>query len=256
MYFPQFSKYEAAVRSFAGDPQSPSLQMVQEGQLSVYYAPFDWVNSRARLVLVGITPGKVQAANALAEAKRALQSGEVVEVALSRAKQTGAFSGPMRPNLIALLDRIGLQDWLGLSSCGELFTTAGHLLQTASALQFPVYVDGANYNGSPDPTKTEILRAQLLEHFLPMTRMLPDAVYIPLGPVPTKALTWLASQGHVRSSRVLAGVPHPSGANAERIAYFLGRKARSSLSLKTDPEKLDQAREELVKAVRGLRAPG
>jgi hypothetical protein len=256
LYFPQFSKYEAAVRSFAGDPQSPSLLMAQEGPVSVYYAPFEWVNSRARLVLVGITPGKVQATNALVEAKRALQSGEAPDVTLARAKQTGAFSGSMRPNLIALLDRIGLQVWLGLTSCAELFSTSSHLLQTASALQFPVYVDGANYNGSPDPTKSELLRAQLLEHFSPMTRALPDAVYVPLGPVPTKALTWLASRGHVPSSRVLAGVPHPSGANAERIAYFLGRKARSSLSTKTDPEKLDQAREELVKAVRGLNAPG
>lgn len=228
--------------------------MAQEGPISVFYAPFEWVNLSARLVLVGITPGKVQATNALAEAKRALHSGEVAEVAVARAKQTGAFSGSMRPNLIALLDRIGLQDWLGLSSCAELFSTSTHLLQTASALQFPVYFDGANYNGSPDPTKSELLRMQLLEHFSPMARMLPDVVYIPLGPVPTKALTWLAAHGHVPSSRVLAGLPHPSGANAERIAYFLGRKDRASLSAKTAPEKLDQAREELVRAVRELPA--
>jgi hypothetical protein len=29
---------------------------------------------------------------------------------------------------------------------------------------------------------------------------------------------------------VLVGLPHPSGANAERIAFFLGRKAQHALS--------------------------
>ena len=37
-------------------------------------------------------------------------------------------------------------------------------------------------------------------------------------------------------------MPHPSGANAERISYFLGRKPRERLSAKTDPHKLDGAR--------------
>lgn len=45
---------------------------------------------------------------------------------------------------------------------------------------------------------------------------------------------------------------HPSGANAERIAYFLGRKSRSALSAKTNPDKLDRAREEMIRKVLAL----
>jgi hypothetical protein len=41
-------------------------------------------------------------------------------------------------------------------------------------------------------------------------------------------------------------LPHPSGANAERIAYFLGNKARESLSIKTNPDLLDQAKVKIL----------
>lgn len=41
---PQFPEYEAALRAFNGDPCSANLLLAQEGSLSVYYAPFEWVN--------------------------------------------------------------------------------------------------------------------------------------------------------------------------------------------------------------------
>lgn len=244
-----FAKYETSIRSYQGNPLASTLLVAEDGPLSVYYAPFEWVNPQARVVLVGITPGKVQAANALAEAQRALLTGASSSEALRRAKQTGAFSGAMRPNLIGLLDHIGLQRWLGLRSCEDLFGASGHLLQTASVLQFPVFLNGGNYNGTPDPAKHPLLRTMLVEHFGAMARALPDAVFVPLGPVPAKAISWLASEGHLTGTRVLEGLPHPSGANAERISYFLGRKAKANLSAKTDPAKLDAAREQLVRSV-------
>lgn len=252
MRSPTFTKYVSAVRDFTGEPLDPSLLLAREGALSVYYAPFEWVNLRARVVLVGITPGRVQAANALAEAKRALLEGSTDDDVLRRAKATGAFSGPMRPNLIALMDCIGLNNWLGLTSCVELFGGAADLLQTASILQFPVFQNGENYNGTPDPIKHPLLRTLVEEHFGQMCGQLPEAVFVPLGPVPAKALAWLSANGVLSPNRVLDGLPHPSGANAERIAYFLGRKARNQLSSKTSPEKLDASRERLANAIATL----
>lgn len=250
--FPMFEKYQSAVRGYAGDASAPNLLMASEGSVSVYYSPFEWVNPRAKVVLVGITPGRVQAANALAEAKRCLLAGLPPSEVLSKAKQTGAFSGAMRPNLISLMDAIGLPKWLGIASCADLFGSKSELLQTASALQYPVFVDGDNYNGSPDPLKSPLLQSMLIEHFGGMALRLPDAVYIPLGPVPTKALAWLVREGQIPAGRILLGLPHPSGANAERIAYFLGRKPKSELSTKTDPTKLDAARSSLISAVEAL----
>lgn len=37
------------------------------------------------------------------------------------------------------------------------------------------------------------------------------------------------------------------------IAYFLGRKARASLSVKTNPDRIDAARERLQRQISSLR---
>ena len=81
------------------------------------------------------------------------------------------------------MDCIGLPQVLGLRTCAELFGKAPHLLQTASVLPFPVFLNGDNYNGAPDLVRTRLLRQFMLAHFLPMLSELPDAVLIPLGPV-------------------------------------------------------------------------
>ena len=61
--------------------------------------------------------------------------------------------------------------------------------------------------------------------------------------------SWLVYQGLMPAAQMLSGLPHPSGANSERIQYFLGRKDASVLSTKTNPGKLDATREQLVTAV-------
>lgn len=247
-----FNQYSAAIRSFDGDPATQALRMASDGKVSVYYAPFDWVNPRAKIVLVGITPGRTQAVNALREAQQRLAKGASAADALMHAKRTGAFSGSMRPNLVAMLNHVGLAQWLGLSSCDALFGTSSSLLQTASVLPFPVFVDSENYNGTPDIVKTPVLRNLMTEHFVPVVKALTSTVFIPLGPVPTRAMEWLVAQGHTAAGRVLCHMPHPSTANSERIAYFLGQKDRANLSAKTSPDKLDSARASLLQAVAGL----
>lgn len=66
------------------------------------------------------------------------------------------------------------------------------------------------------------------------------------------AMDYLVAQGILASDRILQGVPHPSGANAERVAYFLGRKPKSQLSSKTDAGKLDRTKDQLIQQVAGL----
>lgn len=236
-----FEQFAPAIRSGAV-PDDARLRLATEGKLEVFYAPFEAVNPKAKLVLVGITPGRVQAANALNEARRQLAAGAAPLEAMRRAKDVGAFSGPMRSNLTALLDHIGLARWLAVDSCAQLFGQESHLLQTASVLQFPVFVGGENYNGNPDPVRTPLLRKFVMEHFAKLGAQLPSAVFVPLGPVPTKVMDALVQDGHFRAAQVLTGLPHPSGANAERIQYFLGRKQAAALSVKTNPVSLDAAR--------------
>ena len=169
-----------------------------------------------------------------------------------RPRCSSPMTGAMRNKLTALLDYIGLQRWLGQGSCDELFGKATHLLQSASVLPFPVFVNAGNYNGTPDPLNTPMLRKMAMEHFVPMANALPAAVFVPLGPVPTRVLQWLVSQDHMSERQLLLGLPHPSGANAGRVRYFLGKKAASLLSVKTDAVRLAEARLRLQATVASL----
>lgn len=247
----RFAQFAPAIQALELDHISQpsaipaSFRLGQDGPLTSHYIPFDYVNPSARLVLVGITPGFTQWKNAMREAQRQLQAGASTEVAHQAAKQTGAFSGAMRPSLIGLLDHIGLHRWLGLTSCDALFNSAGHLVQTTSILRHPVFVDGKNYNGTPNMVRSSFLRAQIEAHFAEEARTLDKAVFVPLGPKVSEGLDWLAQRGVISADRILHGLPHPSGANAERIAYFLGRKERGSLSAKTNAEKLDAVSHDL-----------
>lgn len=243
----------AQIRTPADIPGTFSLG--SEGTLTSHYIPFEHVNAGAKLVLVGITPGFTQWTNAMREAQCQLISGAEPGAAQLAAKQTGAFSGAMRPNLIALLNHIGLHHWLGLQSCEELFDAASHLVQTTSILRHPIFVEGENYNGTPNMVRTRFLHQQIEANFAEEALELKSAVFIPLGPKVSEGLDWLAKNGVISPDRILPGLPHPSGANAERIAYFLGRKARNALSAKTDGVKLDSVREALTARVLQLEVP-
>jgi hypothetical protein len=220
--------------------------LARAGALSAHYIPFDYVNGRARLVLVGIAPGFVQWKNAVREARRQLAQRAPEDDVLRAAKYTGAFSGAIRPNLVALLDHVGLQRWLGIGSCATLFGEHAHLMHVTAALRHPVFVDQKNYNGaSPNMLTTPLLQAQLLDYFAREAAALPGAVYVPLGPKVGLALDWLARRGVLPADRILHGIPHPSGANAERIAYFLGRKDKAALSSRTNGAQIDADRHAL-----------
>ena len=68
-----FENYRTLIKNtpdFSTDTLLPdSFLLEKEGKISIYYAPFEYVNENAKIVLVGITPGLQQAVNALNTAK-------------------------------------------------------------------------------------------------------------------------------------------------------------------------------------------
>lgn len=245
----------ASTHNFATLPDE--LLLASEGNLQTFYAPFDHVNTGARVVLCGITPGLQQASRALDEARKQLRQGASIEHAKQAAKETASFAGPMRNNLTSLLDHIELHTLLDIESCARLFDTHRHLVHYTSALRYPVFLDGQNYSGSPSILSRPSLRHQVDTHLAEEIRALgPQCLYVPLGPKVTEVFQHLQAKGLLKAEQVLDGLPHPSGANAERISYFLGTKARENLSSRTNAAVLDEAKARLLAKLAMLRSDG
>jgi hypothetical protein len=235
--------------SFAEGAGLPAcLRMDADGRYEVYYAPFDYVNTSARIVLVGITPGRTQALEAISVARRALLGGRSFTDAAEAAKKVASFAGPLRKNLVALLDSVGVSERLGLASTADLWTSHTHLVHFTSALRYPVMERGKGYGGA-GLARSAFLKKQVDRWFATECRALNSALYVPLGSGAQAACEYLVQQGLLGAKQILGGLPLPSGANAERIAYFLGRKPRSLLSSKTRADVLDEGRTAALKVV-------
>lgn len=157
------------------------LLLWEAGLLSVHYAPWDWVNTEARIMIVGITPGAFQASAALREAQACLMAAARRKT-LRRADATGSFAGPMRSNLVTMLNGIGLAEALGLDSSAQLFSTHHHLAALCSAIDYPVFVHGQNYGGaSPPLTRDPLLRSLIRASLGARIAMTPNALVVPLG---------------------------------------------------------------------------
>ncbi|WP_313043028.1 hypothetical protein [Acinetobacter sp.] len=227
--------------------QSDLLLLKTLGPIQSFYAPFEAINHDAKVVIVGICPGQQQWRNALIAAKDGLEQQLSEENILKLAKNSGAFSGPIRKNLTQLLDHIGLHNQLGIQTTAELFSNHQDIVQMCSVLQQCILVNGKNYAGStPAMLKNELLKQHIDDYFIPIVQRLPNAIYIPLGKGVDEVLNYVSSLGYLNDQQILAGLPHPSGANAERIKYFLGEKPREQLSRQTNPEQIDSAKSQIL----------
>lgn len=220
--------------------------------VEMIYAPFDHVNSAARVVIIGLTPGLQQARNALSAARSALLNGASIEAAAAEAKLYASFSGPMRSNLVRLLDHIGIARKLDLKSTAELWGRRSELVHFTSVLRYPVFVDGQNWSGQPDMLRVTEMRGWLERYTGQELQLMSNALFVPLGPKVAAALHHLSSAGVIDADRVLSGLPHPSGANAERISCFLGDKPAELVSHKTNAENLYAARAKLMQQVSAI----
>jgi len=253
-----FTRFSALLRSVreseikADVTLSDRLILARAGKIAISYAPFEHIQDRARIVLVGITPGAQQASNALIEARRQLVAGADNATALKAAKTFASFSGAMRSNLVSMLDHIGVSQWLGLGSTSALWSDRTDLVHFTSAIRYPAFIDGKNYNGQPAMSAVPLLKDILIRCLAEEARALSGALWIPLGPVAEQGVTLLVREGIIGHSKVLSGLPHPSPANVERIMYFVGQKPRHLLSAKTNAEKLDGVRSSIMSQVAAL----
>lgn len=221
---PRFDDYVAKIRSLPANPMdndvvTSDFLLGEDGRIEVYYAPLHGVTTNAKIVIVGITPGVAQMRAAFTEARRLLHEGMKPPHLFKEIRLRMAFKGPMRTNLIDMLDKIGVADRLELVSTAQLFDDASHLLHSTSVLRYPVFNRGKNYTGSNPPIhRSPLLKSLLTSTLPPELDQVPDALIVPLGKaVTTDALKII---GFDKERRVLHGFPHPSGGNGHRKAQF------------------------------------
>jgi hypothetical protein len=199
----------------------PQFLLFSQSNLDVYYAPFHNLNPNARLALIGLTPGWTQMEEAFRAARKGLSSGLDGQRLFEHIDRTGSFSGPMRKNLVEMLDGIGINTLLGISSCLSLFDTLHHMVHFTSVVSAPIFKNGDNYRGyGPPLLQVPELEKWVVENLAAELAAMPQAVIVPLGRVADEAIRFLNQNVTGLGRRCLAGFPHPSGANGHRQQDF------------------------------------
>ena len=191
--------------------------------IEIYYAPFDYFNPKAKIMIVGITPGLQQM----------LQSFQVINdnKSLKEVKDLSSFKGSMRTTLIKYLDELKVNNKLKIKSCESLFNKDSKYLHTTSLVKYPVFDKGKNYSGS-NILKKKMLVEFIEKNFLQELKTLKKSIIIPLGNTVSSTIEYLNSKYKLKLRCFLEGFPHPSGANARKNIQFKKNKKKMKLILK------------------------
>ena len=189
----------------------------RKDNIEIYYAPFDYINSKAKIMIVGITPGLQQM----------LQSYEAVNEgrSLKEVKDLSSFKGSMRTTLIKYLDALNINKKLRIKSCESLFNINSKYLHSTSLIKYPVFDKGRNYSGS-GLLKKKILLDFLEEHFVKELKKLDKTIIIPLGNTVSSTIDYLNNEFKLNLKCFLKGFPHPSGLNVRKDIRFKENKVR------------------------------
>lgn len=212
----------------------PELLVKEEKQIAIYYAAHnEYFNPKAKIFIVGITPGFAQMETSIVAARRCIEEHIPLEEMPYICKKEARFAGQLRKNIITMLDELKLGEALGLESSALLFGEADELLHTTSMLPFATFVKGKNYTGhAPELMKSHLLRTEVEAHFYPQVEALKDALIIPLGKCVEEVVNTLIEKGTIEERQCLIGFPHPSGANVNRKKQFAIEKEQMMNKIK------------------------
>lgn len=203
----------------------------KEKDIEIYYSPHnEYINSKAKIFIVGITPGFQQMSTAISSARKGFGDSEDIEKIQYKCKEAARFSGILRNNLISMLDEIGINKYLNINSSIQLFREKDYLLHTVSLIPYAVFVKGQNYSGhTPKLIKSEFLMKYVYENFVNELKKLDNAgniLIVPLGRAVEESLYKLCEKNIIREKQILKGFPHPSGANVNRIQQLEENKEK------------------------------
>ena len=196
---------------------------------------FGYQNTKAKVVIVGITPGNSQL------------KGEREGLDLREIKRKNAFAGSMRPNLINMLDYVGVNNVLGIESCRSLWDEDFDKVDMTSLLKEATYElkkDGSRmmFKDVKKIVKSEKLTKMLEEGFVKdCSKYESDVLFVACGPGVYDVLKRLQEEKKIIGTVV--GIAHPSGANTGRIQCYLGKTEPKDSSYLWCLERAKEARE-------------
>jgi len=202
------------------------LLIESENDLNMYYAPLDYINNNAKIVIVGITPGFTQMEIAIRTYKKEILLGKSYQDIIKIIKQNAAFAGQMRKNLVNMMDELEINKKLNIKTCDQLFDHEySYLTHMTSLLKYPVFKNKKNYTGySPEISKSKMLKNTVEKMFLNEIKNINYSIIIPLGDSVSKVLEYLLKSNNNIYEKCLCNFPHPSGANGHRLKIFYKNK--------------------------------
>jgi len=190
---------------------SKTFLLSKEDNIEIYYAPFDYINSKAKIVIVGITPGLQQ----MIQSFQAIKDGK----SLMEVKDLSSFKGSMRTTLVKFLDELKINNILKIQSCESLFNINNKYLHSTSLVKYPVFDKGKNYSGV-NILKKKILLDFIEDNFLKELEVFQGSIIVPLGNSVSYTIDYLNTKHQLKLKCFLKGFPHPSGLNARKNIQF------------------------------------
>jgi len=187
----------------------------KDSNIRVYYAPFDYINPKAKIMIVGITPGLQQMLHSF----KIINSGK----SLKQVKDLCSFKGSMRTILVKYLDELKVNNLFKITTCESLFNKNSNYLHTTSLIKYPVFDKGKNYSGY-NITKNKLLLDFIEKNFLKELKKFKNVIIVPLGNTVSSTILHLNNKYNLKAKFILNGFPHPSGLNVRKNVQFKKNK--------------------------------
>ena len=175
---------------------------------------FDYINPKAEVVIVGITPGNSQL------------KGEREGMSPEEIKRTYAFKGGIRKNIVKMLDYIGVNTLLGIKSCASLWEEDFGRVELTSLLKDATYVvekgGRTMFKDTEDIAKSKILTEKFETGFVKDCAQYTKAkLFVACGQGVYNELLKLKDRGII--TEPVVAIAHPSGNNVMRVLYYMGQ---------------------------------
>lgn len=198
--------------------------------IEILWAPFDFINRDARIVIVGVTPGPNQALLSYNAVRTAAAQGKNPREDLERIKVEASFRGPvMEPNLKSILEHSGLAELAGIEDIDDLWTRESRRVHFTSTIRYPAFINGKLFNNQIDSLGHSELR-RYVETFLAeeLASVTAEAVIVALGQEGPKIVRHAAKAAGLDPERVVA-LPHPSPSANGSVRDFLSKERTRSV---------------------------